>query len=260
MAADPLAALERRRLRECRLDPAHALRDLEEADAWVRERGIVTLALTSDQALPSIFVACHEEPYAAGKGGFARWPKTRWWWPGELARRPGIVELKILRGRSVLLSEPVAGLVDPLARASLAEAEAGDRAATPRRLVEHLAAAGPALIEEAREELDLTAAELRRAREPLERTAAVVSSSVSIPTKGGGHRHTVELRRWDQLFPAPSEGGIDLLTVAAVRAAVVAPERTAARWFTWAPDLDGLVASGRLERIAGHVAIPASDS
>lgn len=260
MAADDLAALERRRERECRLDPRYALSDLDEAEAWVKERGVVTIALTAEVQLPSLFVACHEEPYEAGKGGFARWPKTRWWWPGELAGREGIVELKILRGRTVLLSEPVARLVAPLAREALAAAQAGTHGESARRVVEHLASAGPTLVEELREELALPAAEVRRIRAALERTAAVVARGARVPTRDGGHRHTSELLRWDQLFAEGSDGGIDGLVVAAVRSAVVATERQVSRWFTWPVDVDRLVAARRLARVDGCVTIPAIGS
>jgi hypothetical protein len=252
--------LEQRRQRECRLDPRYALRDLDEAEAWVKERGVVTIAITTELYLPSLFVACHEEPYEAGKGGFAQWPKTRWWWPGELAGRAGIVELKILRGRTVLLSEPVARLVAPLAREALAAAQADTSGESVRRVVEHLASAGPTLVEELREELALPAAELRRVRAALERTATVVSRGARIPTREGGHRHTSELLRWDQLFADASGGGIDDLAVAAVRAAVVVPEWTVARWFSWPVDVEALVAAGRLARVDGYVTIPASGS
>ena len=71
------------------------------------------------------------------------------------------------------------------------------------------------------------------------------------------HRHTSELARWDQRFPEPAEGGLAELIVAAVRAAVVAPERELPRWFPWWEDglAERLVAEGRLARPAerlGH--------
>ena len=56
------------------------------------------------------------------------------------------------------------------------------------------------------------------------------------------------------MHPEPSaNGGLEDLTVAAVRAAVVAPERQAYRWFSWSwlyPKtlVDDLVAEGRLWR------------
>jgi hypothetical protein len=63
------------------------------------------------------------------------------------------------------------------------------------------------------------------------------------------HRHAAELLRWDQLRPEPSPGGcLDELVIAGVRAAVVAPEREAAGWFSWRADVGRLVDEGRLVR------------
>ena len=104
---------------------------------------------------------------------------------------------------------------------------------------------GPALPEE----LDLD----RRTRERLERVGAVVSRSVVIEP----HEHTSELLRWDQVRRNPSMGGgLDELVVAGVRAAVVAPEREVAGWFSWRADVARLVDEGRLSRPApGWVAL-----
>jgi hypothetical protein len=250
-----LHALVRRRERECRLTPDRALRDLDDAEAWVKERGVVTLSIEPRTALPSLYVACHEEPYAPGKGGFARYPKTRWWWGGALADRDGITLLKIHRGQNVLLRDDVARLADPLARAALAEAEAGALGEDVRRVVAHLADAGPTLVDELKEELALDTRGVKAARAKLEPVAAIVTRTVIVDAGRGGHRHTSELERWDQRYPAPHEGGIDELVVAAVRSAVVAPEREVARWFPWPVDTAALVAGGRLARVGGHVAL-----
>jgi len=91
---------------------------------------------------------------------------------------------------------------------------------------------------------------------PLERSGALVARSV---VHEKPHRHTSLLARWDQRFPEPSEGGgLAELLVAAVRAAVVAPERELSRWFPWWEDglADRLVSDGRLVRPAdGWVAV-----
>ena len=87
-----------------------------------------------------------------------------------------------------------------------------------------------------------------------------------LETAGGGHEHTSELARWDQVYPRASKGGgLDDLVVAAVRAAVVAPEREVPRWFSWTwnrrkEDLvERLMGEGRLERPEpGWVTAPAS--
>src|SRR5690348_5953710 len=97
----PPAELLARRERECRLDPAFALRSVDEAAEWVRERGIVTL--THSCALPSLFAACHQPPYREGARGFGAWPRDAYWWPSALAEEAGIHGLAILRGRHVLV-------------------------------------------------------------------------------------------------------------------------------------------------------------
>ena len=75
-----------------------------------------------------------------------------------------------------------------------------------------------------------------------------------------------ELARYDQAYPEPrGEGGIEELVIAAIRAAVVAPETEIVRkWFSWRWLFDDhlverLVSEGRLERIEpGWVTSPAS--
>lgn len=227
---------------ECRLTPDRALESLDEAAAWIEERGLVTLMPCC--SLPSLFAACHEEPYAPGKGGFAQWPKTKYWWPFALTQRPELYALKIHRGKTLLVAESVARLADPLARAALAEAEQGPHAP----VLAHLAEAGPALVDD----LNVELGSVKRARARLERLGALVARTVETPG-----RYLTELWRWDQVFPVPSAGGIDELVVAGVAAAVVAPERELATWFSWplGDAVDRLVAEGRLARAGGLVSL-----
>src|SRR5919201_5117194 len=93
--------LRERRAYECRLTPDRALQTLDEAAAFVRDRGILTR--TADCALPSLHEACHEEPYRPGAGGFGEWPRTKWQWFGRLAERPGLTALKVHRGKHLLV-------------------------------------------------------------------------------------------------------------------------------------------------------------
>src|SRR5918912_488901 len=189
-----LQELQARRAYECRLTPDRALRSVDEAEAFLRDRGLLTR--TADSALPSLYEACHEDPYAPGRGGFGEWPATKWPWFGWLADRAGVHRLKVHhRGKNLLVTEETAALLDPICRS-----------------------------------------EIERMRRDAPEWARV-------------------LDRWDQAFPEPprGRGGPEELLVAAVRAAVVAPEREAGRWFAWRwlfpPELvDGLVADGRLER------------
>jgi hypothetical protein len=253
--------LERRRAYECRLTPDRALESLDEAAEWARDRGLITR--TPDSALPSLHVACHEEPYAPDKPGFGQYPKTKWWWGGALAEQPDLRWLRIHRGTNVLVTDEVAALADPLARAELADADEGRYGDDGRRLVEHLAAAGPSYVEELKEELALDTRALRAAREPLERVAAVVARQVLVEA-GSGEKYATELARWDQLFPESLAGrGLAELLVAGVHAAVLAPEDEARRWFAWpvaSATVGELVEQGRVGRFERYLVSLASGS
>jgi hypothetical protein len=255
-----LQALHERRAYECRLTPDRALETLEEAEAFLGDRGLLTR--TTDCSLPSLFEACHEEPYAPGKPGFGQWPRTKWGWSFALARRPGVYELKIHhRRKSLYVSEDVARIMDPICRA---EIERMGEEADWALVLDHLAAAGPSTSDDLKTELDLKPKELKKILYPLELCGAVVTRAVE-PDEHG-QVEGFEYARWDQVFtePAAGDGGIDELIVRAVKAAVVAEEREVPRWFAWrwrydAGVLDRLVSDGRLERPEpGWVAAPAS--
>jgi hypothetical protein len=231
-----------------RLTPDRALETLDEAEAWVRERGLVTLLPST--SLPSLFAACHEEPYSEDGRGFGGWPKTKWWWGGALEER-GLLYTKLLRGTGVFLSDDAAAAADPLCREELARAEQGAYGEYCRRVVEHLAAAGPSLAEEVADELNLVRGSFRNVRKRLERTGALVARSVRVELPDGRHRHASELRRWDQVRAPAEDGGLGQLIVTGVRAAVTAPEREVRSWFAWKPDAElikRLVTEGRLVR------------
>lgn len=241
-----LDELRERRAFECRLTPDRALRSLDDAEAFLLDRGLLTRS--SDSALPSLFEACHEEPYAPGSPGFGQWPRTKFPWFGELGAR-GYLTLAVHRGKSLLVTDDVARLLDPVCRAEIARmaAEDGDW----RRLLEHLAAAGPSELEDLQLELGWRPKELKQVRSPLERCGAIVARSIVYEEP---HRHTSVLARWDQVVPEAAEaGGVEELVVAGVRAAVVAPEQELARWFSWSwywdeVLVDRLVEAGRLRR------------
>jgi len=254
---DPsMEELRERRAYECRLTADRALRSLDEAEEFLLDRGLLTR--TSDSALPSLFEACHEEPYAPDSHGFGQWPRTKFPWFGELGAR-GYPILAVHRGKSLLVSPPVARLLDPICRAELERMEAADPEWA--RLLRHLDDAGPSELEDVQLELGLKPKELKQLRAPLERCGAVVSRSIVYEEP---HRHTSELSRWDQVVPeaSDSEGGLAQVVVAAVGAAVLAPEDEVPRWFSWRwywedDLLDRLVGEGRLVRPeAGWLAAP----
>ena len=264
---ESLAGLRERRDFECRLTPDRALASLDEAREFLTDRGMLTR--TADCALPSLYAACHEEPYQPGGTGFGSWPATKWPWFGELAER-GHLCVAVHRGKNLLVSPETAALLDPICRAETHRMRAADPGW--RRLLDHLDTVGPSDIEDLRVELGLKRQQLKALRSPLERCGVIVARSAAVTAADGhGHTHTSVLSTWDQAYPEagravpadsvpgdPAEAFGDLL-VAAVRAAVIAPESEVRRWFSWPwywPDtlVDDLVNSGRLRRLDGFVA------
>ena len=254
--------LEERRAYLCRLTPDRALTDLDEAAEWIVDRGMVTI--TEDCSLPSLFTACHEEPYKPGAKGFGSWPKTKYWWSIALTRRPELVHPRLQqashdgghRHRCAQCHPERDCLADVLHQHRHLHVAGGRLArleGEEQRLADYLAAAGPSLLEEVREELGVDAGALRRLRGRLEKVGAVVSREVVLEDP---HRHTSELRRWDQLFPRPTRGGIEELVDAGVQAAVLAREDEVKRWFTWTVEPSGL--QGLARPASGWVAAPPS--
>jgi hypothetical protein len=230
---------------------------MAEAEAFLLDRGLLTR--TADCALPSLYEACHEDPYQPGSPGFATWPATKWPWFGELGER-GYLIAGVHRGKSLAVSGEVTRLLDPICRAETARMRAADRGWG--RLLDHLAATGPSSIEDLRIELGLKRQELKALRAPLERCGAIVSRSLQV-TAGGGHQHSSELARWDQVHQGggtgqDAAGALRDLVVVSVRAAVVAPEAELRRWFSWPwywsdTLVDDLVRERRLRRVDDYV-------
>ena len=257
-AMKTLKELEEQRSHACRLMADRALATLDDAEAFLLDRGMLTRS--ADSALPSLFDACHEDPYAPGSRGFGQWPATKWPWFGALAER-GYLVLKIHRGKSLIITEATAGVLDPICRAELVRMENADEGWA--KLLRHLLDAGPSSLDDLQTELSLKPRELKAIRSPLERCGAIVSRSVVYPA-GRGHVHSSELARWDQVHFGPSDVDVHLhhslgnLLVAAVRAAIVTPEQQLKRWFSWGwywddAIVDDLVTDGRLRRVDGHV-------
>jgi hypothetical protein len=254
--------LREQRAQDCRLTPDRALQSIDEAERFLRDRGLLTR--TADSSLPSLYEACHEEAYKPGSVGFGEWPRTKWPWFGELAERGHLV-VAVHRGKNLLVTDEVAVLLDPICRAEIERM----RAADPEwdRLLDHLAAAGPSNIDDLRVELDLKPKELKSLRAPLERCGAIVARSLAV-TAGEGRPHSSELARWDHVFIDSGDADVHLpqafqeLLLAAVRAAVVAPEAELKRWFSWRwywddSLVEDLVRDGRLRRVDGHVTMVA---
>lgn len=254
-----LRELLEQRAFHCRLRPDRALETLDDAEGFLRDRGMLTR--TADCSLPSLFEACHEEPYAPGRAGFGRWPRTKWGWSFALLERPGVYALKIHHRRKALyVTDETARLVDPIARSELERMSGANE--DWALVLDHLAAAGPSAAEDLKTELGLKPRELKALLYPLELCGVVVSRPLAPREDGtvGGFVYA----RWDDVFPTPAPGSaqLDELVVAGVKAAVLAEEREAPRWFSWRRRfddglIDRLVRDGRLSRPApGWLAAP----
>src|ERR1700722_9261966 len=152
---ESLAGLRERRAFECRLTRDRALGSVDEAEGFLRERGMLTR--TTDCALPSLYEACHEEAYQPGGRGFASWPATRWPWFGELAER-GYLCVAVHHGKNLLVSAETAALLDPVCRAETDRIRAADPGW--RRLLDHLARGGPSTTQDPPTDLSLHRPEL----------------------------------------------------------------------------------------------------
>lgn len=246
MTRSLLAAYEARRNRECRLTAGRALKTLDEAADFLAERGLLTRM--PDSALPSLFGACHEEPGRAGGRGFDLWPRTKWIWSFQLTQKPGTVLTKLHRGKSLYLSVEAARLFDPLVRKSIAEATGDDA-----RFLAHLSKHGESSLDDLEVELGWDRKRLKSVRDRLQRSGAVVGHGLVFEDDSSWYFAPV--RRWDQVFREPAAARLPFreLIVAAMRAAVLAPEDDLGRWFSWPTPrgvVDELVAEGRLIRPA----------
>jgi hypothetical protein len=125
-----LRAMLERRAFDCRLTPDRVLGTLAEAEAFLRDRGMLTR--TADCALPSLYEACHEAPYKPGSPGFATWPATKWPWFGELGEH-GYLIAAVHRGKNLLMTGEVADLIDPICRAEITRMRRRPRLAAPAR-------------------------------------------------------------------------------------------------------------------------------
>lgn len=204
------------------------------------------LTLTADSWLPSLFKACHEEPYRPQSRGFGGWPRTKWRWGGQLGSRPDVITTRLHRGKLLYVAAPLEPVLAALCRKSAADAAGGALGSDAARLMD-LLAGGPLLLEQVRAR-GLREGALRQARTALQRAGAVFTEEVLLAGRDGGHRHSARLMRADERFasqnpPIGWEDAVLQLLVAAVRAAVVAPVRDVLRWFSLPVGKDTLAAA-----------------
>jgi hypothetical protein len=247
-----------------RLSPRRFLSTLEDARAFLSDRGILTTLPSC--SLPSLFGAC-APPKERNARGWDRWPQDKWWWDTALGSSEGVLTLKVLRGKRLFVDDRLIPAFDAVCRACLVDADNGEYGGDVAALVHELSVSGPINLDEMGTRLGLDAGTVRRARSVAERLGAVVSREIEVPARNGGHRHTSELRRWDQISPTPTAvpaaERVDNAIEAGVTAAIASSEHEAERWFTWPSHgaAQRLVDQGRLTRpCEGWVATPTSST
>lgn len=218
----------------CRLKKKRALKTLNLAREFLFDRGMLTL--TADSTLPSLFGACHEAPYAPGRGGFAEWPRTKWWWGGALANMKCVYPTNIRKGKGLYLSTHTAFIIDPLCMEELVKAEDGLYGRDSMELVKYLDKEGPTLIDKIKADLRIKPTALKTIRKKLEPFGIVNARGVTIESNDK-HRHTSRLYRWDQFFPKRSkkspDNALEELIIAGIKACVIVPKNEACGWFSW---------------------------
>lgn len=244
--------LQRRRDFACRLTPERALADVDQAAAFLADRGMLTRF--PDCALPSLFGACHEEPSRPDGRGFDLWPRTKWVFSFQLTQQRGTVLTKLHRGKSLYLSVDAAPAFDGLVRRAIEEASGDDAT-----LLDYLERTGPSAPDDVMLELRWTRDRLKRVRTRLERVGAVISEGLVF--EDAMTWHFAPMRRWDHVVKRSRRRADPFaeVVVAGMKAAVIAPETDIKSWFSW-PIPDGtvqrMVDEGRLVRPApGLVAL-----
>lgn len=248
--ASSLEKLQSRRLRLHRLVPSRPLRDARRAAAFIRERGMVMT--TGRSSLPALSEAI------AGRSIAGSWMAS----PEVYlihrvlggVRRYDVIAAPLVLGKETLFVPALGPAVERIA----GDPERGERArrALPplaRRLLEAVEADGWLRMDR----WGVPVARARPARLLLERQLLAVGTDVH--TEGG--YHTSVLKPWGAGGIASRFAGAaaalsledarEALLRAAVRSAVVAPEREVRRWFVFGEDgLEPLVARGLLRRLS----------
>jgi winged helix DNA-binding protein len=236
---------DRARAERHRLTPGLALRDLDEAAAFLAEMGL--LLQTPDPYLPSLFGAAQGKPFRPGVAGFGQWPEHAWFWAGELAQRDDVLLTKLLRGKRTLVHRRLWPALDAAVRERAPESD------DERAIVERLEERGPARTDELRTGLGLSAVpDRKRYQRALERLEAI-GAVLCRPALVDKHKHVSIAQLWKARFPeALSEArGVHELVRAVVRAGEPVPARELQKWFAWpraetAAASDELVAAGQL--------------
>lgn len=243
--------LQSSRLKLHRLQPARPLRDARAAAAFVKERRIVMS--TGRSSLPMLAEAIAGEPIA---GSWMAHPAVYRIYRilGSLSRY-NLPAAPLILGKETIFDPSLGPAVERIAADR--ERRARARAQLPplaRRLLEEVEARGRVRMDH----WGVRTPEARRARLLLERRLLVVSSSSH--TEGGYHTAVVvpwlqgklSRRFSDDAARLTFDEALDRVLLAAVRSAVLAPEREVRRWLVvGAERVKTLLGEGKLERLPG---------
>ncbi|MBI3976001.1 MAG: hypothetical protein HY334_06385 [Armatimonadetes bacterium] len=249
MRAPRLEALQARRLRLHRLDPSRPLRDARSAAAFIRERRIVMS--TGRSSLPLLSEAIAGRPLA---GSWMAHPEVNRIYKilGGL-RKQDVIAAPLILGKEVLMTPALGPAVERVARDPERRGEVRRRLPPlARRLLEAVEAEGRVRMDQ----WDVPTLRARPARMRLERELLVVGSEIH--TEGGYHTSIVKPWRAGKIAGRVSAEAGDLtfdeardtLLLAAVRSAVLAPEKEVRRWLIFGGDrVDVLLACGALRQV-----------
>jgi len=244
-----LDALQARRLRLHRLDPPRPLRDARAAAAFVRERQMVLS--TGRSSLPALSEAIAGRSLA---GSWMAHPEAGRIYRilGDL-RKHDLISAPLVLGKDILMHPALGSAVERVA-SDRERREQVRRRLPPlaRRLLEAVEAKGHLRMDH----WGPPAARARPARVLLEREMLVAGSEMH--TEGGYHTSIVQPWRRGKIaarFGAEAatlsfDEARDVLLLAAVRSAVVAPEREVRRWFVFEEGerVGALLAEGALRQ------------
>jgi len=232
------------RTRRHRLGPGQALRDLDDAAAFVEEMGLVLQ--TPHPYLPSLFGAVQGKPAKAGVGGFGDWPEHAWSWAGELAEREDMLLTKTVLGRRTLVHRRLWAALDAAVRGRAVQGGGKD---DEQRILGVLAKVERLRTDVLRDRAGFPAGStgtkvFQKAMGRLESLGLVLSRPVLVDQ----HKHVAIAELWERRFLAPlsKERGVEPWVMAALVAAGGAPENDVLKWFAW-PRKETLDALVRLE-------------
>lgn len=244
-----LERLKAIRLRLHHLEPSRPIRTSAGAVAFIRDRGLVLS--TGRSSLPMLAEAM------AGRilpGSWMAHPETHRIYRllGRLSRHEDVLAVPLILGKETLAHASLGGAIARVAGdRRRRDAAASQLTPTAKRLLHDVESRGQVRMDQ----WNAPAAVGRKARYLLERELLVASTGLH--TEHG--YHTAIVMPWAQSTIAQRYGtlaarldyaeAVDALLLAALRSAVLAPEREVRRWFIFgeAP-LAGMIADGTVVR------------